>query len=159
MNDFFWLIVRLFAALTCIKSLDCKIVKWENTILCLTNLYLNDVFWAGWLGGLETLAKLWKFLILPDLRNNDRKRKMCINLLIQRHERQKSRKLSCIYLYLHCKANCSCSSWFSRALVEIVESWFWIFCFSSLISSFKELMVWEQIAAVSQRKIRDMTRV
>lgn len=65
----------------------------------------------------------------------------------------------CACLYLRCKSNCSCSSWFSRVWVEIVESWFWIFCFSSLISSLKELMCWEQITGVSRHKIRDMTRV
>ncbi len=138
--------------------------QWPHSThcpLCVTYLYPDDVLWAGGLGSLQTLAELRDFLILPDYEINQIQ--MCVQLLscLTSNCMKQSSVTSSLFicLYLRCKSSCSWTPWFSRVWVEIVESLFWIFCFSSLISSFKELMVWEQITEVSQHKTRDMIRV
>lgn len=111
--------------------------------------------WAAWRLW-QSWDTSWYFLIMIQIRQ-----KCVVSIYLMQHSLQSSsmKESLCACLYLRCKSNCSCSSWFSRVWEEIVESWFWIFCFSSLISSLKELMCWEQITDVSRHKIRDMTRV
>lgn len=124
------------------------------------NLNRDDVLWAGRLCSLETLAKLRDFLILPDY-NTKQIENVRSAFLLRSTAWNRAWKVGILSmsLYLRCKSKCSCSSWFSRVWEETAESWFWIFCFSSLISSFKELIVWEQIAEVNPCEIRDMTRL
>lgn len=126
---------------------------------CVTYLNLDNVLGAGGLSSLETLAKLRCFLVLPENNNNKDNKE-----IKQQNSLSHSIKLLlkcttsfclcvyislCVCVYLRCKSSCSCSSWFSRVWLEVVESWFWTFCFRSLISSFKQLIVWNQITEES----------
>ena len=131
--------------------------------LCLGTAYLNlnYVLRTRGLGTLKTLATLREVLILPD--KNINRIQVCVmrvffcNAVIY-VSKQSVWVCVCVCLHLRFKSSCSCSSWFSMLLVEIVESWFWIFCFNSLISSFKELIVCKQIPGVSQHMTRNMTK-
>lgn len=120
----------------------------------LTDLNLYGIIGAGGLGSLDTLAKLREFLILPAKQRADRSlcsafflKVACLAPTALKSWQQQQR-----CLYRRCKSNCSCSSWFSRVWAQIAESWFWIFCFSSLTSSFKALTVWGQKTEGSVRR-------
>lgn len=130
---------------------------FRTLILIMWSEHEDCAAWRLW----QSWETSWYFLIITAIKEN-----CMVSIYIKQYssifismKKSKVSVLVCVCVYLCCKSSFSCNSWFSSVWAEIFESWFWIFCLSSLISSFKELMVCKQITEVIQHKIRGTTRL